>query len=135
MANIDNLRVLTSEEAREIGRKGGIASGEARQEKATFKKALQWLLDSDIKITNGKVVDMFKDMGIDTSNLNPTQLATLGVWFGAVQGNASNYKTLLETNGELVEQEQTSTPQVNINIVDNSDLEKVLYEDENNENQ
>lgn len=135
MANSENLRTLTTSEAREIGRKGGIASGEARQEKATFKKALQWLLDSDIKITNGKVVDMFKDMGIDTSNLNPTQLATLGVWFGAVQGNASNYKTLLETNGELVEQEQTSTPQVNINIVDNSDLEKVLYEDENNENQ
>lgn len=27
--------------------------------------------------------------------------------------------------------EQTGTPQVNINIVDNSELEKVLYEDEN----
>lgn len=129
MANSENLRTLTTSEAREIGRKGGIASGEARQEKATFKKALQWLLDSDIKITNGKVVDMFKDMGIDTSNLNPTQLATLGVWFGAVQGNASNYKTLLETNGELVEQEQATTPIVNINVVDNSSLEKTLYED------
>lgn len=129
MANSENLRTLTTSEAQEIGRKGGIASGKARQEKATFKKALQWLLDSDIKITNGKVVDTFKDMGIDTSNLNPTQLATLGVWFGAVQGNASNYKTLLETNGELVDPEQTTTPIVNINIVDNSNLEKALYED------
>lgn len=134
MANSENLRTLTTSEAREIGRKGGIASGEARQEKATFKKALQWLLDSDIKITNGKVVNMFKDMGIDTSNLNPSQLATLGVWFGAVQGNASNYKTLLETNGELQEQDIATTPIVNINVVDNSNLEKALYEDENNKN-
>ena len=132
MANSENLRTLTTSEAQEIGRKGGIASGIARQEKATFKKALQWLLDSDIKITNGKVVDMFKDMGIDTSNLNPTQLATLGVWFGAVQGNASNYKTLLETNGELQEQDIATTPIVNINVVDNSNLEKALFEDENN---
>ena len=133
MANSENLRTLTTSEAREIGRKGGIASGEARQEKATFKKALQWLLDSDIKITNGKVVDTFKDMGIDTSNLNPSQLATLGVWFGAVQGNASNYKTLLETNGELQEQDIATTPVVNINVIDNSNLEKALFEDENNE--
>ena len=33
MSNLQNLRTPTSDEAREIGRKGGIASGEARRKK------------------------------------------------------------------------------------------------------
>ena len=41
VANEQNLRVPTSEEAREIGRKGGIRSGEVRREKATMKKTLE----------------------------------------------------------------------------------------------
>lgn len=44
MANNENLRVLTSEEAREIGRKGGIASGKARAERKKFKDELLLLL-------------------------------------------------------------------------------------------
>lgn len=40
MANNENLRTLTSEEAREIGRKGGIASGKARAERKKFRDDL-----------------------------------------------------------------------------------------------
>lgn len=108
----------TAEEQQEIARMGGIASGEARREKATMKQTLERLLEE----TNDKGIK-YKD------------LSTLGLIKGAVQGKAENYKLILQMIGELDIQEQTSTPQVNINIVDNSDLEKVLYEDENNENQ
>lgn len=45
MANEQNLRTPTSEEAREIGRKGGIASGKARKEKATLRAVLLEELD------------------------------------------------------------------------------------------
>lgn len=45
MANEQNLRTPTSEEAREIGRKGGIASGKARKEKATLRAVLMEELD------------------------------------------------------------------------------------------
>ncbi len=38
--NNSNLRPPSSEEARERGRKGGIASGKARQARKTFKQAL-----------------------------------------------------------------------------------------------
>lgn len=41
MANEQNLRVPTSEEAREIGRKGGIASGEARRRKRTLREIME----------------------------------------------------------------------------------------------
>ena len=45
MANEENLRVPTSEEAREYGRKGGIASGKARAARKTLKEELLALLE------------------------------------------------------------------------------------------
>ena len=85
MANEQNLRTPTTEEAREIGRKGGIASGKARKEKATMKAMLEKLLDEEYK-KNGKTY---------------RELSTLGLINGAVKGNAQNYKTMLEVLGEL----------------------------------
>lgn len=129
MANIDNLVSLadrTTKEQREIATKGGIRSGEVRQEKATFKKAIKWLVESDIKIKDGDILETFKKSGIDISNLNTTQLATLGLWYGAVQGNATNYKTLMEANEEI--ESNNETPSIEIKIVNNEDLEKVMYE-------
>ena len=128
MANEQNLVPLTTEKAREIGRKGGIRSGEVKREKATFKNAIKWLVESDIKITDGNIHKAFKNSGIDISKLKPTQLATLGLWYGAVQGNATNYKTLMEANEEV--QTESETPSVTVNIVDNSKLEKAMHDEE-----
>lgn len=125
----DNLRPGEYKLTLEEQKMGGIASGKARKEKATFKNAIKWLVESDIKITDGNIANTFKDAGIDISNLNPTQLATIGLWFGAVNGNATNYKTLMEANEEI--ETTNSTPNVEIKIIDNSDLEKVMYEDDN----
>lgn len=127
MANIDNLVPLTTEKAREIGAKGGKRSGEVKREKRTFKKAIEWLANSDIKLKGGSVYDTLKGMGIDVDTLNPTQLATIGLWYGAVQGNATNYKTLMEGNNEI-EEEGSVNPTFKVEIIDNSNLEKQLYE-------
>lgn len=116
MAKEDNLIPFTSEQSREEakinGRKGGIASGEARREKATFKKTLEMLLDE--KNSKGKTY---------------RELITLGQIKSAIDGKAENFKAILALMGETEEQ-QSETPTVNINIVDNSDLEKTLYEKE-----
>ena len=127
MANIENLVPLTTEKAREIGAKGGKRSGEVKREKRTFKKAIEWLANSDIKLKGGSVYDTLKSMGIDVDTLNPTQLATIGLWYGAVQGNATNYKTLMEGNNEI-EEENSVNPTFKVEIIDNSNLEKQLYE-------
>ena len=130
MAKEDNLKPFTSDQSREQavinGSKGGIASGIVRKEKATFKNAIKWLVESDIKIKGGNIYEAFKKSGIDISNLKPTQLATLGLWSGAIQGKAENYKTLMEANEEI--QFENETPALNINIIDNSNFEKVMYE-------
>ena len=83
--NTENLKMIQStEEARELGRKGGIASGQARREKATMKKTLEMLLDSQSK--NGQTYK---------------ELATLGLIKGAMSGNSQNYRLMLELLGEM----------------------------------
>lgn len=133
MANEQNLvynkgfDTLSAEELSKIASKGGKNSGKTRREKRTFKQAIEWLVNSDIKITKGALFDTLKQQGIDISKLNPTQTATLGLWLGAVNGNSTNYKTLMEGNNEITE-EGTTTPKLAIEIIDNSNLEKTLYE-------
>lgn len=131
MANNDNLVSLadrTMEEKREIGKKGGKASQKVQREKRTFKKAIEWLANSDIKITKGTMYDTFKTMGIDPSKMESTQIAAIGLWLGAIQGNATNFKTLMEANNEIAEQEGNVSPTLKVELVDNSSLEKTLYE-------
>ena len=85
MTNIQNLKPPQStEEARERGRKGGIASGKARRERKTMKQTLEYLLEE-----KGKQGKTYRE------------LATLGLIKGAVNGNSQNYKTILEITGEL----------------------------------
>lgn len=117
MANEQNLIPFTDRtesEKREIAIKGGKASGVARKEKATMKKVLLEMLD---------------EIADKENNLTYRQMCTLGLLKGAVQGNATNYKTILETTGEI--ETSSSTPEVTIKVVDNTELEKVMYEEEN----
>ena len=81
--NQQNLKPLSTEKAREIGKIGGIRSGEVRREKATMLSTLRKLLDEEGK--NG---------------MTYREMATLGLIKGAVKGNALNYKTIMETLGE-----------------------------------
>lgn len=133
MANIENLvydkgfDTISAEELSKIASKGGKNSQKVQKEKRTFKKAIEWLANSDIKLKGGNVYDTLKGMGIDVDILNPTQLATIGLWYGAVQGNATNYKTLMEGNNEI-EEESSVNPTFKVEIIDNSNLEKQLYE-------
>lgn len=49
MAGKDNLIVPTSEQARENGRKGGLASGEARRNKKLLRDCIDYLLEREDK--------------------------------------------------------------------------------------
>ena len=68
MANSKNLRKLTTEEAREIGRKGGLASGKARKERKTLKEELLLLLEDEktqkeLSVALIKRAKLFDNMG------------------------------------------------------------------------
>ena len=148
MANNQNLQPikkgeLSSEEAKRRGSIGGIASGKARRQKAMFKDSLQKILASNIKIPTidpNKPIKMDKDIlnlleklesiGVNTKELPLIDLITLGQILGAIGGRSANYRTLIEVNGDLLENESNELKLTTIDeIVDNSNLKKVLYEE------
>lgn len=122
MAKEDNLipfNKRTEEEQRQIAIMGGRASGKTRQLKKSFKLALMELLEEEVK-------DKY---GVPTGKTYQ-DLMNIGIVKGAMKGNAINYKTILETIGELEsEKNEVSVPTIKLEIVDNSNLESVLYEE------
>ena len=75
MANEQNLRVPTSSEARRNGKKGGIASGEARRAKKSLREAMQVLMDADLTGKDGKTMT-----GTEAMAARAFQAALKGDW-------------------------------------------------------
>ena len=102
MANdgIKNLiPVQSEEEAREKGRKGGIASGKARREKRDRKQMASDLLDLTMQ---GAGVDKIKKFfGMKNTELNAYQVTVLSCLMKAMQkGDANALEKLLKIAGE-----------------------------------
>ena len=117
-SNLIPFSERTEDEQRQIATMGGKASGEARRLKKTFKLALRELLEEEV-IKDGK-----------PTGKTYQDLVNLGLLKGAMKGNAYNYRTMLETIGELEPSKTELTlPKLQIEVVDNSNLEEVMYED------
>ena len=111
--NLIPMNTRSKEEASELGRKGGIASGETRRKKATLKKTLETLLE----MTNKETGQTYQEE------------VTIGLIKGAKLGKAENYKLIAQMLGEMENDISTTTPEVKIEIVDHSNLEKQMYEE------
>lgn len=69
MVNDENLIPMTdrsSSEAREMGRKGGIASGKVRRQQADLRRAFQTLLRSEVN--NEQMKQLLIQLGYDPTN-------------------------------------------------------------------
>lgn len=119
MAKEDNLIPGGHKLTREEQSRAGKRSGEVRALKKTFKMALKELLQEEVKDKKG-----------NPSGKTYQDLVNIGLVKGAMKGNAINYKTILETIGEIeAEKNEVSVPTIKLEVVDNSKLESVLYED------
>lgn len=109
--NLIPLNERTKEEQTKIATMGGIASGKARNYKKEQVESLKRLLDAPSK--SGKTY---------------RELINLGILKGAMQGKAENFKTIMDYLDNI--NGSSDTPTININIVDNSNLEKAMYEED-----
>lgn len=85
MAGKDNLRTPTTEEARERGKKGGIASAKARAEKKQLKELLELALSQPSEIVEGED--------------NYTAI-TAALVQKAIQGDTKAYEVIRDTLGQ-----------------------------------
>lgn len=138
MANPNNLipggHKLTLEEQS----MGGIASGQARKRNAIIRNSLKQILNSGFKLPDSEhitdkdikeFVEKCNSLGINTKEMTIADLMNCGQILGAIGGKAENYKMVLETTGELIEQPQEPHITSVEDVIDNSHLEKVLYEE------
>lgn len=94
-----NLRVPTSEEARRIGRKGGLASAKARENKKTMRELMQTLLS--LSISNEEDKNTLNEMGIDVKDQNNKMLVAVGLMKRAVTGDPRAVEMLCGIAGEI----------------------------------
>lgn len=112
--NLITLRERSAEDRDRIVKMGNKAGLEARKKKKLMREALEEILQ----------------MKRDGAELTYQEEAILGLIEGATEGKAENFKVILETLGELKAEDSKATPDVQINIIDNSNLEKTLYDEE-----
>ena len=100
MAGKDNLNVIRSEnEAREKGKKGGIASGEARRRKKTMREALEMML-YDTKL-NEQTKQMLQAEGIkNADDFNHQMVITRSLIAKAESGDVQAYHAICAMIGE-----------------------------------
>lgn len=99
MASIENLKRLTSAEARIQGEKGGIASGKARREKRDMQKMAQMMLE---RVLTGQQID--RTLGEQAESLIGEDRTAMAVMIGkqileACEGNTKAFETLRDTAG------------------------------------
>ena len=130
MANIENLKVPTSEEARKYGAMGGIASGEARRQKKSLREKAKLLMS--LSIQDKKELLKAQELGLNEEDIDIEMMNLIHMLNIIKKENFNSvgaFNTLKDLTDEQVETNEA--PSSNINIVDNSELEKIMYEDNN----
>lgn len=110
MANERNLiqynRGLSPSEARENGRKGGKASGEARRKKADFRKTLNALLTAEIDSPEWSPV--LEALGLDSTLESAINGAMIKE---ALAGNVRAYEVIAKYSGQSAQTEADDNEQ------------------------
>ena len=94
----------SKEEARELGRKGGIASGEARRRKKTFKEQFDLLLSLPVNKDGNigkKIKAVADDLGIPVEELDNQMAMCLNMFSNAMSKNPTKaFEDIQATLGE-----------------------------------
>ena len=103
MANEQNLKPFkTVKEARESGRKGGIASGQARKERKTIQKILNELLN--VKCSdNTQFKRIAQKLGLESEKSIKELLTYLAIINTAKNANLDELSKLMKLIGEMPE--------------------------------
>ena len=100
MANNENLIRLSPSEARENGRKGGKASGEARRRKANLRQTMNAILTSEVDIPEW--TQILEALGLDSTLETVISAAMVRE---AMNGNVKAYTAIKDVLGQTSKSE------------------------------
>lgn len=113
MANEENLIPVTKRtksEAREISKKGGQASGEARRKKKSMKQAMNLLLSLPASDENMAILEQ---LGIDSDDADNQMLVMVSMMQRAIKGNVSAAQFIASVTGSTA---MTETERAKISL-------------------
>ncbi len=98
--NSDNLKPIRSvDEARELGKKGGKASGESRRKKKLFREAFDELLS--MPLTNEKMIKNLTSLDVKVTRQTKVKMAVAAAMVKeAYSGNVKAFLAIRDTIGE-----------------------------------
>ena len=102
MANEKNLVPFTSEQSREEavinGRKGGVASGQAKRRRKLLRDSMNALLE--LPVSSTREYNALIKIGIDIEDIDNSQLIVLALFNRAKSGDVAAIKELRNLIGE-----------------------------------
>lgn len=113
MANEKNLRVPTSSEARENGKKGGIASGKARRQKKLLRECLEILLEKEMTDKKGET-------------MTGAEALSAKLFKEAMKGNVKAFEVLRDTAGQKPV-EKVVVSEIDTDVID--EVERMINDD------
>lgn len=114
MAKEDLIPVRSVEEAKEKGRRGGIASGIARRRKKNLRESLKMLME--MKATDKESIEAMKQNNVDVEDMTNATMVGLALMNKAKKGNVPAQRLLAEMVGENDVQGVTKIPNGSINV-------------------
>lgn len=127
LANNQNLKRLTSEEARKIGAKGGKASAEARKRKNALKNRFEALFE--MPVSDALRHDLFTENGIDLpEGCTFEEALVYSMMIKAISGDAKMVSQILSiTGGTEADRQRAERLKLDREVVE---LKKQLAESE-----
>lgn len=117
--NLISLATRTKEERQEIGRKGGLKSGESRKARKTLKESILAMMTQELDPKK------LEEMGIDTATLNgdyTMQNAVISAMFReALNGDTKAAQLLRDT----IDEAPTTRQEVRQEIISKDDLKTI----------
>ena len=128
--NNEATQFKAGEKQVEIARRGGIASGEAKREKKSLREKAKLLMSLSIK--DEKDLLKAKELGLNVDDVD-IEMMNLIHMLNIIKKENFNSVGAFNTIKDLTDGEaaNNATPTVQINVIDNSQLEKAMYEDNN----
>lgn len=137
MANIQNLipnSERTPKELREMTRKAGIASGEARRRKKTLREKAKLLMSLSVK--DQEELYKAKELGLADEDIDLEMVNLIHMHNIIKKENFNSvgaFNSLKDLTDEAQENGNTQQPILNINIQGSDKLKEVFYEKEEQE--
>lgn len=104
MANEKNLVRPSSNEARENGRKGGIASGKVRREKKTLDAIMSALLE--MPVTDENELALLEELGFEKDDMRQDVVLMVSLLNRAKQGDVKAYETIARMTAHHMSMEE-----------------------------